>query len=325
MKKIFKIVKKFYNDAKNFSLELAILHFKETLSRYTWYTMPPKAYLRKDEIVLEFLKRNYGEVQVDDSISIQTSSPNIWVFWYQGEKQMPDLVRATYSSVKKHSNGHKVILITKDNIETYTHFPELLKNKVKEGSISIAQYSDIIRATLLSTYGGLWLDATVFVKKDIPEDIFRKNIFTIKNNPNKEDALFYISVAHLRWTTYVLGGVANHPLFNYMKTVLIEYNCREKSLIDYLLVDYTIELAMEKSSKIKKDIDNIPISNTNKEELVNCLFAKFPDKKTKSILESNTIFFKLSYKINVNVKKWENTNYDLLINHKILEKYEVED
>lgn len=302
-----------------------MLHFKETLTRYSSYQMTSEDYLRKDAIVLNYLEKHYGNTEISLRKVEKTDSSKIWVFWYQGEESMPPLVKATYASIKANANGHEVVLITGYNIDQFLNVPEIIKQKVAQNKITLAQYSDIIRASLLAEYGGLWIDATVLVTEPIPESVFNADFFTIKNLPNKKDPLFYISVAHLRWTTYVFGGKKSNPLFQFMKMVLIKYNSQESALIDYLLIDYVIELGLKHLPETKSLLDKISITNPGKEELVHRLNAKYPDKITRQLLNGKTHFFKLSYKIKENTNSQIRTNYQLITSRKILDAYQIGD
>ncbi|ANN49534.1 hypothetical protein A6F53_09880 [Levilactobacillus brevis] len=320
MNKIIKILKKFYMDTRFFSFRLAILHLKETLARYTFYKMPAASYLEKDKIILDYLKVHYP---IDLSYEVGLNGKHvskIWVFWYQGENQMPNLVKYTYDSIKRNANGHLVELITKDNVDNFIKIPQTIKKRVAMKKISVAQYSDIIRAALLAEYGGLWIDSTVLVTRPIPDEIFSREFFTIKNEEDRKNPLFYISVAHLRWTTYVMGGTAGNALFIYMKNGLIKYNSEEHALIDYLLIDYFIEVAYETLPDVKIMFQKLPVTNIEKESLVHRLNVTFPDSETERLLVGDTYFFKLTYKMRKMSSKVP-TNYDLLNHQKFLKSY----
>lgn len=325
MNKVLKIVKKFYSDTRYFSFHLAILHFQETLSRYTPYKMSVNSRLKKDKIVLNYLRKRYPVdfIQTKQNDSIDDSK--IWVFWYQGKSAMPEIVRTTFNSIIENSNNHEVVLLTSQNVGRYIDVPVVIQKKVENKSITLTEYSDIIRACVLAKYGGLWLDATVLVTRLIPDEIFEKPFFTIKNLEDKQNPLFYISVAHLRWTTYVMGGKANNELFLYLADALVKYNSDESALIDYLLLDYFIEIGYEKIPLFKKNLNELSVSNSEKEELALRINAAFPDQKTKSLLKSDTYMFKLTYKIKKNKSIKSLTNYDLLNRHLFLSTYRNEE
>ncbi|QAR39279.1 hypothetical protein EQJ27_15415 (plasmid) [Lactiplantibacillus plantarum] len=323
MNKVFKIAKKFYTDIRYYSFQLACIHLGETFSWHTKFNLADKYYLKKDKIVLNYLRTRYTNSPKQDVYGgVPKIYQPIWVFWYQGEEQMPKLVSACLKSVRNNANGHEVILISKKNMNNYIKIPDIIRDRVESKKISLAHYSDIIRMCLLAEYGGLWIDSTVLVTQLIPQYIFELPLFTIKNSPNQEDPLYFSCVSHLRWTSYVMGGEPNNALFTFVRDLLIEYNSVENAPIDYLLLDYAIELAIEKNSSISDDMIKIPINNQLNGELVHRLFSIYPDCKTKELLQSGTIFFKLSYK-KVAPKVIEKNNYQLLVDGDLCQAYNM--
>ena len=53
-----------------------------------------------------------------NQIPIGETAP-IWVCWWQGEEQMPELVKQCYKLLKRYSGRHPVKLLTKDNYQKY--------------------------------------------------------------------------------------------------------------------------------------------------------------------------------------------------------------
>ena len=102
-----------------------------------------------------------------------TGSSPIWTCWWQGKNFAPELIKACWNSWKLHVPLEmEIVVITKDNYSEYIEIPEYVLDKVNNGSISLATLSDIIRHSLLYKYGGMWLDATIYMNDDIPIDVF---------------------------------------------------------------------------------------------------------------------------------------------------------
>ena len=78
----------------------------------------------------------YKNQTCDSCENIDATSP-IWVCWWQGKENMPDIVKACYNSIQKHACNHPVILITEENFRNYIDMPEYIINKQKEGYIDI--------------------------------------------------------------------------------------------------------------------------------------------------------------------------------------------
>lgn len=78
----------------------------------------------------------------------------IWFVWFQGLENAPELVKEVYDSWKRFNPDWNVEVLSDTNIHEYIDVPYLRHD------IPHAARSDIIRLTLLSTYGGVWADAT---------------------------------------------------------------------------------------------------------------------------------------------------------------------
>jgi len=84
----------------------------------------------------------------------------IWILWYQGIDEAPDLVRRCISSWKLHNPDWKVIFLDKNSLEEYISMRDFIDINRKD--ITIQKVSNLIRINLLAKYGGVWADATCF-------------------------------------------------------------------------------------------------------------------------------------------------------------------
>ena len=143
-------------------------------------------YEEQHKIMYDYIDRNLKQHRMMDytgcrAVKNDIDDQNIWVCWLQGESAMPKVVRICYNNLKKNANGHKVILITWNNLNDYLSVSPTIMNKVGKG-LSLIAYSDFIRLNLLSIYGGLWVDATFLITAPLDESIFESRFFSIKNN-----------------------------------------------------------------------------------------------------------------------------------------------
>lgn len=84
----------------------------------------------------------------------------IWVFWGQGFENAPSIVKQCnrqlhYQASK--SQELKVIELNLQNYEKYIQLPKNIVEKFNSGSLSIVNFSDILRSFLLRDYGGVGL------------------------------------------------------------------------------------------------------------------------------------------------------------------------
>lgn len=253
---------------------------------------PEPLYKKKHELNLQFLKRFITSLPKDDIESSPVKNYRIWTLWWQGEAQMPPIVKATIESIKKSTNK-EVVIITKDNYLEWIELPDCIKEKIRTNGIGLAHLSDYIRISLLCKYGGLWIDSTVYCANRIPEWIYNQTFFTIKASSHSHK---YIPMG--KWNMQILGSnQTNCRIFVYMKYFLEEYWSKYDKPIDYCFFDYGMEIQYNNDKNSKQLIDNVPMTNENMHSLLPILNSTY-DEHVFSGLISNTTFFKLTYKLN---------------------------
>ena len=183
--------------------------------------------------------------------------------------------------------------------------------KHEHGNIGHAAFSDIIRMSLLSEYGGMWIDATVFLSQPIPDFVFKESFYTMKTyNP---DSIYF---SKSRWTGYYFSGSKTFPLFAFVKECLIAHWERTDYIIDYLLPDYIIEFAYRNIDCVKQKIDELPDNNFYRGKLMEQINAPY-DASLFSELEKGTTFAsKLSWRYGnpqIMTKDGKMTNYGYLL------------
>lgn len=250
----------------------------------------------KHHAILSYLEKRYSKVidayknKVSTSECLKSDCP-IWICWFQGEEQMPLLVKKCLKSVQKYSGKHEVHIITMDNFEDYMTVPNYILDKVKRKEITLTHFSDIVRNNLLANYGGIWLDATIYITAELKG--WNLPFFTIKQDRPAD----YIFVSEYKWTGFCMGGVRDNILNMFVKDMFNEYHKNECGLIDFFLIDYIIALGYHTIPSIKALIDAVPYSNPNLYYIQNNLDKTVKIDEFKNICK-DTHIFKLSYKIN---------------------------
>lgn len=215
---------------------------------------------------------------------------NIWVCWWQGKKSMPEMVKKCFNSIIRYSNGHPVKLITFDNYKDYVQVDYRIVDKLKNGTFKLAHFADLVRLKLLERYGGLWLDSTILLTANINEDFFQK-FFSVKIRPVDND-----SVSEYRWCSFVLGGGKNiRYIYSQLSCMLERYMLENNLFIDYLLIDYFLDILYRQDKSVKETIDTMPFTNPNLHKLRLLFDNEFDETIWKTIV-SNTNIFKLTYK-----------------------------
>ncbi|WP_270692867.1 capsular polysaccharide synthesis protein [Enterococcus malodoratus] len=157
------------------------------------------------------------------------SSNYVWICWLQGIEQSPEVVRACFRSVKKNCKGKEIIFLNKDNLDEFINLPDYIISKWKNGIISNAQFSDIVRADLLTSFGGIWIDATVLLTAPLDKCIDDADLFAFRTTFNdNNDTPILIS-------SWFLSAKKNNPIISETRRLLLEYWEEHNVLVNYYL------------------------------------------------------------------------------------------
>ena len=92
-----------------------------------------KRLLRKHETVLKYLENKFGDFyaaydyraplpEVDLALKNK-----IWMCWWQGLDNAPEIVKACVDSVRRNAGNREVIIITDKNVREYVSFPQCIR------------------------------------------------------------------------------------------------------------------------------------------------------------------------------------------------------
>jgi len=257
-----------------------------------------KAYLgaKKHKAILHYLLGHYNNVierfvnKNSEVISSIDAKSTIWACWWDGYEAMPPIVKICYNSILSHAGSHPVQLISKHNFGDFVSIPKYIMKKLETGVITITSFSDILRANLLHDHGGIWMDVTIFVTKDISfKDM---PFFTLKapaRSASVSLALFAGASNSLacindnknlqisRWSSFLLAGTKHSLAFGFIREIYYAYWKDHDDQIDYMLIDYIIALAYDYIPIFKELVDNVPCSSIGKFDMEKNLNVEFSE------------------------------------------------
>jgi len=213
----------------------------------------------------------------------------IWVCWLQGEDKMPPIPALCLKNIRQNANGHKVQVITKDNIGQFVTLNPVIIKKYKEGKIKNCHFADILRVCLLSQRGGLWLDATLLCTAPIDDVFFDRDFYTIKLRP------YGNFISQCRWAVYCLSAKRGNRLFALLEKLFTEYILSNDYFIDYFLFDHFIDMLYQRDEEIKIMIDSVEQSNPAIQRLSSLILSDYNRLEWASMTE-NTSIFKLNWR-----------------------------
>ena len=231
-----------------------------------------------------------------ENTSRQTVTPNkeekpiIWQYWHQGIENAPLLMQKCIESVKTHHPDCDVRVLSFDTINDYVKIPQKYYDLLEQKKIPIAIFSDILRLYLLTTYGGTWVDATLYLTDRIPQKIFDSEFFVLQKNP-KTDAFGD------KMSCYFIRADKNSYFAHLTRNTLEKYWEENDYLIHYFIFEHVVSMLSEVNDETKKLWNEMYYMNTDKLGLLRKkLYSDF-DRNEYSEIKKEAFLHKLSYKI----------------------------
>lgn len=261
--------------------------------------------------IQKFIKKNFSYLlnTEPESYSSKNNDKNIFVCWFQGENNAPELVKNCIKSIRNGApENSNVIILSEDNMLDYAKIPEVVIEKYKKGLITKTNFSDILRFALLSQNGGAWMDSTIFCRDSINPELFNYQLYSIKNSNYDK-----FNIARRKWTAYFWFAKQNSYFTRRVFQFFCSYWEKYDTLIDYFLVDHIIYFLYKNDPECKEMLDSIPVNNPNVSFLQDQLSSIYDTDKWNSLKE-DTYFFKLDWKSKI-INDDENTFYKKMMNH----------
>ena len=243
--------------------------------------------------IQKFIKKNFSYLlnTEPESYSSKNNDKNIFVCWFQGENNAPELVKNCIKSIRNGApENSNVIILSEDNMFDYAKIPEVVIEKYKKGLITKTNFSDILRFALLSQNGGAWMDSTIFCRDSINPELFNYQLYSIKNSNYDK-----FNIARRKWTAYFWFAKQNSYFTRRVFQFFCSYWEKYDTLIDYFLVDHIIYFLYNNDPECKEMLNSIPVNNPNVSFLQDQLSNIYDTDKWNSLKE-DTYFFKLDWK-----------------------------
>lgn len=294
--RVFKELKVEWRSDSYFSNRYAIWRVEDMLFRKIGFRrLSDKAFQKRESFMITYLEACIHEVinkyKKQSCEGEYADNAPVWVCWWTGTESAPPIVQKCINSICKNAGEHPVNIITENSYKRYITVPDYILKKMESGKMGLAHFSDYLRITLLEQYGGLWLDATIFCSKPIPEDYFHFPFFTLKS-PYKESRY----VSKYQWVTFCLGAWKNNQFYKFVKEAFEVYWLENDAAIDYLFFDYIILLAKQNCPYIKQLMDNVPNNELHRDDLQAAMNLKLSAEHFYDVIQEDTGLYKLSWR-----------------------------
>ncbi|MFR7752005.1 MAG: capsular polysaccharide synthesis protein [Agathobacter rectalis] len=234
VKKVFREFPKFFSDTKKCGLNKAIYlrkfrNDRKNAVKNLYDNLP----IIEDRILPIINK--YKDKKTDlEKCPIEK---NVFIFWWDGFDNAPNIVNACLESVKTYYNDCNIVKITKNTYEKYTTINEKIVNDFKKGVISVQTFSDILRFNLLMNNGGVWIDATIFFLAPFNLlDNLKEKSFESLEFSSSHDFLKY-KEKKCSWSGYFIASRKNALLVTVINEVFEKYYLKYHTYSIYFFID----------------------------------------------------------------------------------------
>lgn len=115
-------------------------------------------------VLILYLIKILVKPKIREQLNFKTDFKHIFIIWFQGFDNMPEICKECYNSWKYKNKDWKIHFIDDSNIHRYIDDNKLNKfKKIKP----LQCYADAVRLELIYKYGGLYVDATIFCNKPL--------------------------------------------------------------------------------------------------------------------------------------------------------------
>lgn len=259
---------------------------------------------------MKLKKKYYSKVpsfyQKKEQIEVKATPKIIWFFWYDGIETAPFIVKKCYESILKYRHSdYKVVLITKDNLNSYVTIPDYILTKLNDKKMTLTHFSDILRLCLLVENGGIWMDATVLITGALPDYLSDVDSFVYTNDFRNDDTMNFDS-----W--FIVAHKGNFLLEETLN-LLLDYWKENNVLREYFLMHLFFKMVTEKNPDQWENMSKI--TTVLPHSLQHYMYEKF-NQQSWDTLKQLTNIHKLTYKYD-SKKVAEDSYLDYLIRGKI--------
>lgn len=211
-----------------------------------------------DQYVADFLNRKIEKVYTIAKKPELVGKKIIWQFWQQGlSDKTPRLVRTCLDSVKRHSNGYEVIVLSKETLNEYIdELPDFVWKKFGTGGFDFPKIANLVRLQLLSAYGGVWLDSTIYLTKPLEASWLKENFFALQRSETpppdlttftKFDpiGLSWEEASYVRMQNSFMIARPHHKIIDDLLSIHFEYWKKESQINHYFFFQIMFNRMMQ--------------------------------------------------------------------------------
>jgi len=139
------------------------------------------------QFISAYLNGNLDKFEITPKKKLDTEKI-IWQYWGQGiNNNLPEVVKICFASADKYKDDYTIIRLDDNTLQEYLDLPNFVWERRKNPEFKHAFFADLLRLALLSTYGGIWIDATVLLTSEINKKLLDQDFFMFHRSNSAQD------------------------------------------------------------------------------------------------------------------------------------------
>ena len=237
----------------------------------------------------KYVKKALAETNIPDT-QAYSQKPIIWQYWHQGAENAPLLIQKCLESTRQHHPDFDVRVLSFNNIKDYVDIPQIYYDLLEQKKMSIAHFSDMLRLYLLTTFGGTWVDATLYFTDRIPQSIIDSNFCTVQKDPKTDNF-------GDRMSCYFIHAKQNSAFTHLTRNALENYWIENRYLIHYFIFEHVVSMIAESSSELEAEWNKMEYLSADDISIFRQFLYKDYDETLFEEIKAKAFMHKLSYKI----------------------------
>jgi len=216
----------------------------------------------------------------------QSSDIKIFTYWDSGFDRAPAVVRACYREMIRIHGKENVVALDSENWRFYVNIPKHITDKSPANK---AHFSDVLRAALLSEYGGIWADATCLFSRNVInefDDLSRSGFFS-----------YHYTTARI--SSWFLCSSGDNYIAKMLFESMNEYWKDHDTLQHYFLFHHMLEVLYLIDNKFRDCWDASTKASSREPHIIQKYMMTPYKKKEFDKAYNNASVHKLTYKFNM--------------------------
>lgn len=246
--------------------------------------------------VAYYYLRTFLKWKDDDSFDVIVENKDIvdqqtiWIYWRQGFDQAPPLVKKCIISARQYAGNYRVVLLNDSNRRNYIRFPDFIEKKHDEQVIKEALFSDMLRISLLTHYGGVWCDATCLWTAELPEIVEKSDFFMFSESELQN------CITPTVGSSWFIKAKKSDLILSKTRNCMFNYWYRHNFLPHYFVFHLFLALIVRQDDEAKEHWNAMPYICNMNPHVMQFSFHKPYTQQAFDAIKSQCFIHKLTYK-----------------------------